>query len=225
MEFKDHSSEIDAVSKNYTYHETPTWLIRLQELLQQFEQWWQDLLEKLFNTHHGSGFGDSRGLSTLLQYGLYIAGFVALLLIFYLIWRRASHLNEEKKSTTRGASSVEKILDSEGYRLEAERLASQNNYKGACRSLYLCLLQVMHEKTVAVFAPAKTNYEYRYLLVSFPALQTSFIKLAEIVETVWFGNKTAEPTDYNRCLELLSDARVEVDRIHADRLSKMQEAV
>lgn len=222
MEFKDHSSQIAEVSKNYLHHETPGWLVRWQELLQQLQQWWYELWERIFNSQHGSGPTDSRGFSTLLQYGLYVAGLIAFVGICYLLWRRVLRLNEEKISTTRGASSMEKILDSEGYRQEAERLASAENYKGACRALYLCLLQYMHEKTVAVFAPAKTNYEYRYLLLSYPTLQSSFMELAEIVEVVWFGNKTAERSDYAECLEILSIAREEIERIYAERLERMQ---
>src|SRR5579883_1303337 len=188
MEFKDHSSQLAEVSKAYAHHETPFWLLRWQELMQQLQQWWQAFWDKFLNAHRGAGFCDNRGFSSLLQYAIYIAGFIAFLTICYLLWRRAVRLTEQKNSTTRGAAAVEKILDSEGYRQEAERLFSVQNYKGACRALYLCLLQDMHEKSVAVFAPAKTNYEYRYLLLHFPALKEAFMRLAEIVESVWFGN-------------------------------------
>jgi hypothetical protein len=224
MEFKDHSSQIAEVSKSYVHHETPMWLVRWQELMQQLQQWWYDFWERFFNSHRGSAVSDSRGFSTLLQYGLYVAGFIALLVIFYLLWRRAVRLNEEKKGSTRGAALVEKILDSDGYRQEAERLSSACDYKGACRALYLCLLQRMHEKNVAVFAPAKTNYEYRYLLAAYPALQRAFMRLAEIVEIVWFGNKLAESSDYSQCVELLASAGQEVDQIYAEKAARLQES-
>ena len=159
-------------------------------------------------------------MSVLLQYSVYLLGAIALLAICYLLWKRVAAGRQEKSATKRGAASVDKILDSQGYRQEAERLAGSGDYKGACRALYLCLLQNMHEKTVAVFAPAKTNFEYRYVLAAYPPLQSGFTQLIEIVENVWFGNKNAEQDDYTRCLQILAETEPEVERIGAANAAK-----
>lgn len=216
MEFKDHSLEIEAVSKNYISHDFPPWLLRLQELTQQMLQFLQELLERLLRNRASSGPADSHSLSTLLQYALYLAGIIAFVLICYLLLKRAAQAREETAEARRGAASIEKILDSQGYRKEAEKLALAADFRGACRALYLSLLQDMHEKSVAAFAPAKTNYEYRYLLAGFPQLQSSFMQLAEIIEQVWFGNKNAGMDDYTECLNLLASASQEVQSISAN---------
>lgn len=216
MEYKDVSPDIASVSQGYASHKFPSWWLRLQDLLQQFLLWLQDWLNAIFH-QRGPGVGDNRSLSMLLQYGLYFAGAIALGVICYLLWRRAALRKETLSSTRRGAAAIDKILDSKGYRSDAERLAGLGDFKGACRALYLCLLQQMHEQQVATFAPAKTNYEYRYLLLSFPQLKSGFIQLAEIVEQIWFGNKPALTDDYAQCLHILAQASSEVERISAER--------
>lgn len=213
MEFKDHSAEIAAVSQNYAGHKLPLWLTRMQELVQQILQSLQEFLNTLFQMRSNGGIGDNRSLSTLLQFGLYLAGFVAFLAILYLLWKRVTLARTQAVANTRGAASIEKILGSQGYRQEAEKSALAGDFKGACRNIYLCLLQDMHERSVAAFAPTKTNYEYRYLLGQYPGLQSAFMKLAEIVESVWFGNKRAETSDYNECLGILAQALTESEKI------------
>ncbi len=219
MEFKDASPEISAVAQHYSGHKLPPIVLRLQDLLLQFLQWVQEWLNKIFR-HHTAGPSDNKSMSILLQYAVYFLGAIALLAICYLLWKRVSSSREEQAATKRGAVSVDKILDSQGYRQEAGRLASARDYKGACRALYLCFLQNMHEKTVAVFAPAKTNFEYRYLLAAYPPLQSGFTQLIEIVENVWFGNKNAEEDDYTRCLQILAETEPEVERIGAANAAK-----
>jgi hypothetical protein len=216
MEFRDISAEIASVSANYASHKLPVWWLRLQEILRQLCQWLQDFLNKIFH-HHGPGPADSSSLSTLLQYGLYLAGALSFLTICFLLFRRAARQARRLAAQKRGAASVEAILDAGGYAEEAERLAVQGDFKGACRAIYLSLLQNLHEKKVAIFAPAKTNYEYRYLLVSYPQLSSLFASLAEIVEQVWFGNKQAFADDYAQCKKILAEAAVQAESIAAQK--------
>jgi hypothetical protein len=216
MDFKDISSEIASISHNYAIHKLPPWLLRLQEQIQQLLHKLREFLDSLFR-HRAVGPGNNLTMSTLMQYGVYVAGGLAFLGICYYLWRRASVHQEVVAATKRGAASVDKILDSTGYRAQAEKLASAGEFKGACRALYLCLLQRMHEEKVAVFAPAKTNYEYRYILQAYPHLQTSFMQMADIVEQSWFGNKEAGGDDFTQCRDILSQAGTEVERIGAEK--------
>jgi hypothetical protein len=50
------------------------------------------------------------------------------------------------------------------------------------------------------------------------------MRLAEIVEIVWFGNKLAESSDYSQCVELLASAGQEVDQIYAEKAARLQES-
>ena len=216
MEFKDASPDIAAVSQNYNYTPAPNWLLRVQELIQQVLVAVQEFIESLFRTHKPV-LSDSRGLSNVMQVGIYIAGAVALIVICYLLWKRAKRASEVEESTRRGASAIEKILDSDGYRQDSKRLAEQANFRGACRSLYLCLLQLMHEKNVTIFAPAKTNYEYRYLLLPYPQLQAGFKQIADTVELIWFGNKEADAGDYEQCSAVLQQLEPLLEKISDEK--------
>ena len=225
MGYRDISQDIAAVSQGYANHKLPPWLLRVQELLQQIMLILQQFLNSLFQ-HRDTGSTDSRSLSAIIQYAAYIAGALALAAIIYFVWRRASKRQELAASTTRGAAAVEKILDANGYRIEGKRLAEAADYRGACRALYLCFLQQMHEQKIAPFAPAKTNYEYRYVLSSVPLLQKDFVGLSEIVEEIWFGNKQAAPDDYANCQALLAKAGLELKRLENEhqRLKAESEA-
>ncbi len=224
MSHRDVSAELAAIAPSYKSEPVPDWMIRVQELIQQLLQAAQDLLENFFRLRPHSGANNS-AVSTVIQYIVYLLGAVAVIAILYVLWRKAQDKTEKLAATRRGAAAVEKILDSSGYKAEAANYAKTRDFKSACRSIYLCFLQNMHEKSVVVFAPAKTNFEYRYLLVSYPALQKEFINLADIVEHVWFGNRQAEEDDYTACLNLLAQADSEVDRISQAKLAALRESV
>ncbi|MBX9689744.1 MAG: DUF4129 domain-containing protein [Candidatus Obscuribacterales bacterium] len=216
MDHRDISPEIAEIAKNYSSPALPSWVLRAQEILQQLQQRLQEFLESLFYVRK-FGSSSSSSMSTLIQYALYIAGLIALIAILYLLFKRVKERKQDFAATTRGAAAVEKILDSAGYRAEALRLAEKSEFKGASRAAYLCFLQQMHEKGVAAFAPAKTNYEYRYLLSAYPHLKDEFMKLASIVEEVWFGNKQAEFNDYENCLAIVDQARFELEKIEKEK--------
>ncbi|MBX9569440.1 MAG: DUF4129 domain-containing protein [Candidatus Obscuribacterales bacterium] len=216
MDFKDASPDIAAISQNYSYHPAPNWLIRLQDAVREILQGIEQLLNHLTRIPSPGG-ADSKAVSSVMMYAVYAAGFIALIAIVYYFWKRARQASEEEASTKRGATAVEKILDSEGYRNESAKHAGSGDYKSACRYLYLCFLQLMHEKNVTAFAPAKTNYEYRYILAAHPALQGGFKDLAETVELVWFGNKTADNSDYEQCKRILEGLEPEIERISSEK--------
>lgn len=212
MDFKDASPDISAIAQNYSYEAPPSWLVKVQEIVREvllaIEQWFN----RLFRIN-SPGPADSKAISTVMQVWIYIAGFAALLAIIYFIWRRAKKNAEEQAATKRGATSVEDILDSQGYMNEAAKLAEKQDFRGGCRSLYLAFLRLMDERKVAAFAPAKTNYEYRYVLANYAKLQNGFKDLAETVELVWFGNKEADASDYESCLSIIRGLTPEIHRI------------
>lgn len=186
----------------------------VSRLLRAILQFIRDLL-----TPHGSAL-DSRGLSNLLQVGIYIVTGIALIWLCVLLYRRARTARTTTAQSTRGATMVEELLDSEGWRKQAEKLAAAGDYKGACRALYLSLLQRLHENEIAVFAPAKTNYEYMYSLAKYPDIQAPFRELAERVEVIWFGNKDALSEDYVLSKEQLDAMDADIKRVGALKADK-----
>lgn len=211
MDYKDISQEIESVGGSYHFSKPPQLILRTQELLQQLWQWLLEFLESL--NLKSPGPVDSRPMSGLLQAIVIIAGVVAFIVILYLLWNRLRSKQEKEKSLLRGASEVEKIPDFQRLKEEAERFAQEGNFRSACRTLYLALLQLLHEKEIAIFAPAKTNYEYCYLLAAYPSLVQSFREMAFLVELVWFGNKEAAGEDYAQSLELLTAIERQVDNL------------
>jgi hypothetical protein len=210
---RDISKDIVEVAKNYHFTKPPAAIENFMEWLARFIrallQWWHDLMSP-----HGSPL-DSRNLSNLLQIGVYIVTGAALIWLGFLLYRRARAASTAEAKGTKGATTVEELLDAEGWSKQAEKLAVSGDYKGACRAIYLSLLQKLHENEIAIFAPAKTNYEYSYTLSKYPAVQAPFKELAERVELIWFGNKEAAPEDYQQSKEQLQGMDGEIRRIGA----------
>lgn len=207
---KDITPEIEAIASGYEYHKPPDFLVRLGELLAQLNQWLISFLQSL--RINVPGALDSRSVSGVMQMTIFIAGACGIVIVFWLMWRRASANGENKNNTRRGASAVEEILDASGLKMEAGKLAKRGEFRQACRSLYLALLQCLHEGGIAAFSPAKTNYEYRYLLSNHPRLKQNLIAMADRVEPIWFGGTDAILDDYNACLSILSSVENEIAR-------------
>jgi hypothetical protein len=205
--------DIIEVAKNYHFTKPPAVVEDFMDWLARFVraalQWFHDLMAP-----HGNPL-DSRNLSNLLQIGVYVITAAALVWLVVLLYRKALATNSVEGKGTKGATVVEELFDAEGWSRQAEKLAVSGDYKGACRATYLSLLQKLHENEIAIFAPAKTNYEYSYSLSKYPAVQASFKELAERVETIWFGNKEAEKEDYDQSKEQVGGMDVEIRRIGA----------
>ncbi len=215
MEFKDISTIIADVASRYHYHRPPQFLIYLQEMLSSILRFLKDLFEQLhlFN----SGFSDTRLVGNLMQLLLYAVGISCALVIIFLVFMRMSKLTQMSRLARAGAMDSERLLSSEGWMDEARELAEKHHFKSACRAAYLSFLRLLDEHNVAPYAPAKTNYEYWYQLSASRELQVNFRKLADIVELVWFGNKTAERADFDECLALIDSTKPIIVRLSEEK--------
>lgn len=205
---RDVSNEIAEVAKHYHFAKTPG---IVEDVIKQF---WR-IVRALFEWWHGLTGPhvsplDSRNISTLLQIAVYVVTGFAVIALALLLYRQVRTARGDKTRTSKGASAVDEILDAEGWRRQGERLAGTGDYKGACRAVYLSLLQFLHENEIAVFAPAKTNYEYSYTLAKYPQIQVPFRELAERVELIWFGNQQASKADFEACMTQLGGLRSDV---------------
>ena len=208
MGFHDISNELSKVSSHYHFHRPPAFVDTLREWLGKLARMLHDTLNELFG-QHGSSM-DSRSLSALLQVLVYVLGIAAAIAVVYLLTRKLAAAGQEAAQTVRGATTVEEILDAAGWRKQADKLAEKQDYRGACRALYLCLLQDFDEHGIAKFAPTKTNYEYAYLLAGHPGMQSKFRQMADLVETIWFGNRRADEPEYQESLSQLRDIESEL---------------
>jgi hypothetical protein len=210
---RDVSKEILEIANNYHFTKTPEWL---EDGLRKLGNFWRVLWEWLKDQLTPSGGNlDSSGVSTILQNLIYLVAAAGIVWLCIVMWKRVRTPAGALGNGTRGASAVEELLDSSGWQRQAEALANKGDYKGACRAIYLSLLQQLHENEIAVFAPAKTNYEYSYTLAKYPAIQAAFKDLAERVEVIWFGNKEATGDDYTTSKTQLVEMDPEIRRIGA----------
>lgn len=222
MPYPDISSELNSLADKYHYHKPPDAVIHFQDLMRQILQWIWEWLDAL--TIRVPGPTDSRPVSSVLIIAVVIGGVIALIAAVTVINKKIKNTASEAKSKTRGLASVEKILNSAELKQQAQQQAASNDFKSACRSLYLSLLQLMHEKEIAIFAPAKTNYEYSYLLAKHRDLQAGFKDLANTVELVWFGTKPAGAKDYEECSTLLTKLETEANSIYAQKQKALLQA-
>ncbi len=222
MKFEDISKQIADVSRNYHFHKPPDFVLRIQEVIARIWRFILDLLDWIFNRGHHFGGSDSRSLSSLLQILIYSAGALAMLVLAFVLWRRLRQQSLANKRLRKGASQIEELLDASGWKEQAHTLSASADYRGACRALYLSLLQYMHENHLAEFAPTRTNYEYSYALSSYPDIQKGFRQISNLVELIWFGNKEASAADYEETLQALAKLEPAVAQTDAARKSRIE---
>jgi hypothetical protein len=217
MDPRDISKEIAAVGQNYYFVEQPPFLRDALEWAANKALAIIRFLRELFRSNPSST--DSQAISLLLQVVIWAMAIATVLVLVYTLVRRVSRIKKQFANKTRGASDIEELQDAAGWRRQAERLALQNEYKGACRALYLSLLQGFHEHGITEFSPARTNYEYSYALAKYPEMQQRFKLIAERVETIWFGNRLAGDEDYAQSLADLQIMDNQIQSIELQRVS------
>jgi hypothetical protein len=211
--FRDVSKEIAEVANGYHFTKTPGFIEDVLGFGAKILRAILEFVRDLFS--HGGGTLDSRGTSFLLQVAIFVAAAIAIVWVAIVLFKRARTATDATASTTKGATVVEELLDADGWAKHAEKLATSQDYKGACRAVYLSLLQNLHENGIAQFNPTKTNYEYSYSLTRHPEIQSDFKALAERVEVIWFGNKDATNDDYDLSKRQLSGMESEIRKIGA----------
>jgi hypothetical protein len=72
---------------------------------------------------------------------------------------------------------------------------SENNFRLAIRWHYLEMLYQLDKQQQIVFAPYKTNIDYRYELKN-KNIQAAFTSLSRIYDYVWYGEFVINETDY-----------------------------
>lgn len=211
MEAKNIAGQIAEVAKNYHYHEPPSVLVKLQEMLTNLIRAIRDWLNMLQMPQTGSA--DTRIVGDLLKFLVVVVAVVAAIVVIILIARRLSHLTNQRK-LARGEMIVgESSLDSAGWLNHAKELFQGGANREACRAIYMSCLHLLDESDIAVFAPTKTNYEYFYSLKKHPEIATQFRQLVDTVEYIWFGNKQAEESDYFESLTLFSNIKEAVAKL------------
>lgn len=202
MNKKDVGPVLEELSKQYNFQETPEFITRIQNFLNEVARFINDFLRHLKVPVPGST--NTNSFADLLQLGLIVTGVICLIVMAFLAVRRMNKLKLKSKGEFQGALEIEDELDSTGWLKRAEQLASENEWNKACRALYLSVLYMLDENEILSYTPTRSNYEYWYALSRKKQLQGSFRELADLVDLIWFGDYTASQSDYNHCNKLSS---------------------
>jgi hypothetical protein len=213
MDLHDITPVIAEVAKSYRYSKPPDILLVVQDLIEKLRRFIADLLKSLHISLPGFQ-ANTRMVGDIMQLLLFGAAVLAIIGLIYLVWTRLTQLQAQADRAKRGQLPAHTELDSGDWRFEAERWAKNAEFKLACRALYFSMLKRLHEKSVLEFVPTRTNYEYWYALAHHRSIALHFRELANIVESSWFGNRTASLSDYDLCLAVLDKVEQEIDEVH-----------
>jgi hypothetical protein len=219
MEMRDITPQIGEVAKRYDYHEPPSFLVSLQDWIAWALRAVSDFLASFKIII--PGLADTSTVSSIMQLLLYLAGIIAAAAVMYLVWTRLGYLNKQTQLARGGSSITQSLLDSNGWRAESESFAQRSQWKDACRAIYFSTLRLLSERNIADFSPSRTNYEYWYVLADYPTLQIAFRELASRVESIWFGGRIPEQSDYEYCVSKVNMLAQEAEHLAENRQSKV----
>lgn len=118
--------------------------------------------------------------------------FVAIVL-FFLVRTFASNWVAETQLPAAGAGAA---LTSSNTFAQAQRLASQGDYRTAVRQLYLASLLLLDERGVLRYDRTLTNREYLDAVKSEPKTQSAFEPLVDTFDRTWYGFAAVDQKEF-----------------------------
>jgi hypothetical protein len=131
-------------------------------------------------------------------------------IIFFV--RRFQNRQAAASKRIKSATSANVLMSSLDWQQEGERLAESHRWREACRAIYFAFLRLLDEKQILSFSSTRTNYEYSKALSQNKDLSDVLRGLVEVVESAWFGNYQAQPSDFKSCRNLLLSASLLLDK-------------
>lgn len=220
MEPKDLSAEIAAIAKNYLYPETPKVVNAFEELMMLLLRYLVDFLNSL---HIKVPYPTHENLNTIyMMLAVFIVAFIAILALAIVLIKSVRQ-NAQKIAAHRQVDvNLEPILDSASWLSIAEELAAEQNYRSACRAIFLATLLTLDEMSISEFVPALSNYEYLYKLHQHKNIQNKVKELANLVDLIWFGNHEAKAADFQSCSTLYRAIKKDAETAEQRRLVNVQ---
>jgi hypothetical protein len=194
---------IAQVAANYHFREPPKAFVTLQELINDALRLLWDFISNLF--HLTPSPSDNRVMADWIKQAWYCVGILCVIALIYVITLRLIKMFERARAASASVNSVSKIMNSADWRSEAERLGSREDWRFACRALYMSGLRLLDESRILVYSPSRTNYECWRALAKHNNLQANFGCMTEITDRIWFGNSIASRSDFEQCLKCLQN--------------------
>jgi len=213
-QFGDFHPAIAHVASHYHFLPTPQFINDLQDLLNAVLRAIAEYLQRLFGQTSVKEI-NSIAASDLLRGLLLLLGVVSFVVLLLVAVRRLSALSAQAKRAN-GINLLQELYTADQWRAQATEAARLQDFRSACRALYMSCLRRFDEKSIIPFSSARTNYEYYLALHNQKALQIPFRGLANIFDALWFGDCPAGDDEYQRSLAYL-------DQIEASITSKALE--
>jgi len=170
----------------------PDWWLRLQE-------WWSDLLDKLFG---GSGGRVS------VPVGYIVTGLAALALIAALAYAlRGLFSGLVAETEMDGTSADDENMSPTAAFKRAQELAAGGDRRTAVRYLYLSSLLLLEERGLLRYDRSRTNREYLRSVAHLPGLAGGLRDVVEIFERVWYGYQPLDADAYDRYAAQVTELR------------------
>jgi hypothetical protein len=204
MNFPDIYTQIQEVAADYNYNKPPDFFFFVQSMVERLLRAVSDFLN-MFNIHL-PGLTDTRMASNVMHTLLVFLGIVSLGILAIYFARKISNIKTAREKTKVIGPGSSILLTAKDWQEEADRLASSNQWREACRALYFSFLRILHEREILQFSATRTNYEYVYALARKKEIAAIFKQLVALVEAAWFGNLNPGRIHYEECKQLVSQA-------------------
>ncbi|MGK7930307.1 MAG: hypothetical protein AB4041_02580, partial [Microcystaceae cyanobacterium] len=152
-----------------TTYEQETWGWKLQNMIQQLQEWWELQARNLFSHSPALpniALPNPSRLQLILQYILLI---IAIFLIAWGILRivdliKSYHLSQSSTRYQPQPSAPQ--LSAQEWLKRSQQFQQQEDYYQACRSLYLAMLHHLQDQNLLMMEKSRTDQEYNYLIIS-----------------------------------------------------------
>lgn len=145
-------------------------------------------------------------------------GLLAVVAVWFVRHKTRSEKGPAAQQANPDELSLESLMNQaqrqggEGLWGQADELARIGRFRDAVRSLYLAVLASLHRADLIRYAPTRTNGEYVRQLRSREEVCGPFRSLTGLFENQWYGERSCEPADYDRCRRLAEEIRHETTR-------------
>jgi hypothetical protein len=160
----------------------------------------EGLLTRLLDqiTFHGVHLAMG-GIGVWLLALIILIGLAGLILIIYLVRSVVPFWNlliPDARERLPARAAVEQPTPA-GILAEAEKMASEGNFRGALRDIYLAMLLELGNRRLLTWGTAKTNSEYlREIGQKAEDLEDPFRALVNLFEFKWYGLENCAEEDF-----------------------------
>jgi Domain of unknown function (DUF4129) len=92
---------------------------------------------------------------------------------------------------------------------QSDDLARSGRFLEAVRTLYLAVLALLHQASLIRFERTRTNGEYADQLRPLKSLHAPFLRLTDLFEVKWYGERRCQEVDYTACRGYAESIRLE----------------